>query len=133
MRIIITAAFISAATALIAAPDQTTARPGQMTDARVWVENRGRAQAIPVDLRDANIDTPLRVNVVNGTPGAMPPMADPLPVRIARQIWEYKTIEIRATDDAAKLLAADGIAGWEATGVAFPGENKTTLLLKRLR
>jgi hypothetical protein len=49
---------IVAGTAMLAAPiQQTTQQPGQMTQAHVWVQNRGRSEAVPVDLRDSNLDT----------------------------------------------------------------------------
>ncbi len=53
---------------MLAAPGQTQ-QPGQMTQARVLVLNRGRNEAIPVELRDANLDNPLRVRIMNGDPG----------------------------------------------------------------
>ena len=59
-------ALIVAGTSILAAPAQTTAQPGQMTQAHVWVQNRGRSEAIPVDVREVNLDAPLRVQVTNG-------------------------------------------------------------------
>ena len=61
-------ALIVAGTSILAAPAQTTAQPGQMTQAHVWVQNRGRSEAIPVDVREVNLDAPLRVQVTNGRP-----------------------------------------------------------------
>jgi hypothetical protein len=49
---------------ILAAPGQT-AQPGQMTQARVLIQNRGRGEAVPVSLQDTALDTPLRVRVVN--------------------------------------------------------------------
>src|SRR6185436_20917331 len=57
-------ALVAAGTTMRAAPDQT-ARPGDMTEARLWIQNRTRADAIAVNLRAADIATPLRVQVAN--------------------------------------------------------------------
>jgi hypothetical protein len=122
-----------AATALVAA--QQPARPiqpGEMTQARVWVENRGANQAIPIDLSAAHIAVPLNVHVTNGEPGAA--MTSPLAVRGTRQIWEYEMVKVTAGgEDAAAILNAQGTAGWETTGIAFVSSDTTTLLLKRPR
>ena len=58
-------ALIVAGTSILAAPSQT-ATPGQITQARVWIQNHGRTEAVPVELRDANLDAPLKVQVMNG-------------------------------------------------------------------
>ena len=57
-------ALVAAGTTMRAAPDQT-ARPGDMTEARMWIQNRSRADAVAVNLRAADIETPLRVQVAN--------------------------------------------------------------------
>ena len=57
---LLAAALVAAGTTMRAAPDQT-ARPGDMTEARLWIQNRTRADAIAVNLRAADIETPLRV------------------------------------------------------------------------
>jgi hypothetical protein len=124
------AAIFVAAAATIAALQ--TAQPGQMTQARMWVENRGRSEAVPVDLRDVNLDKPLRVQVMNGELGSGD-VAMPLQVRTARQNWEYETVAIPAGKDVAALLNARGTAGWEAVGTLSVTEGTTTILLKRPR
>ena len=115
--------------ATTAARSDQTARPGQMTEARVWVENRGREQAVPVDVRAVTFDAPIRVQVVNGDINARAQEA--VLVRQARQAWEYKTITVSAGDDAA--LKKPGEEGWETTGIAWVAPEGTTLLLKRLK
>jgi hypothetical protein len=126
-------AFGLAAIAVVAA--QQPARPiqpGEMTQARVWVENRGSNQAIPVDLEATSIRSPLNVHVTNGEPGAV--MTSPLAVRGTRQNWEYEMVKVAAAgEDAATILNAHGAAGWETTGIAFVSADTTTLLLKRPR
>jgi hypothetical protein len=96
----------------------------------VWVENRGKNQAIAVDLRDANLEVPLRVQVVNGD--SQRPIA-PVAVRSTLQPWEYRTITLKTADDPAKALNPEGLLGWETTGIAWPVAGGTILLLKRPR
>jgi len=102
---------------------QDRAQPGQPTEQRVWIENRGEAQAVPVAWGPA-----ARV-AVNG-----PVTLDPSTVvgsRAARQVWEYQTLAIPSTLDASALKAA-GADGWEAVGVLSPAPN-LVVLMKRPR
>ena len=122
---------IVAGTSILAAPSQT-AQPGQMTQAKVWVQNHGRSEALPVELRDVNLDSPLKVQVMNGDPTFQ--RGSPVQVTETRKAWDYDTITIASTgDDVARLLTAKGTAGWETTGIAFVNGGGTTLLLKRPR
>jgi len=105
-----------------------TAQPGQMTQARVWVENHGRSEAVPVDIRDINLEKPMRVHVLNGEGGA-----DVLPVRPVRQYWDYELAVVPAGRDLAAVLNARGAAGWEAVGTTRVTAESTTILLKRPR
>jgi len=122
-------ALVVAGTTILAAPEQT-GQPGQMTQARVWVQNRGRVEALPVDLRDVNLETPLKVQVINGDPNFS--RITPVQVTEIRKAWEYATVAV-GPDDVAKALNINGANGWETTGIAFVGADKTTLLLKRPR
>lgn len=122
---------VIAGTSMLAAPEQTTKTPGQMTEAHVWVQNRGRTEAVPVDLREINLDAPLKVQIINGEPQYA--QATPVQVREIRKIWEYETITLTAADDVGTLLNRRGQNGWEATGIAFVKPDATTLLLKRPR
>src|SRR5438128_10571896 len=115
--------------AAIAAPEQT-AQPGQMTQARVWVENRSSSEAIPIELRAVNVERPIRVEVANGEPGFS---SNPVNVRLARQAWEYKSMVVDGGVESVRALSSEGLAGWETTGISFVGQGKTTVLLKRLR
>ena len=130
MRTVIIGALVGAASTLVAAPQQTTSRPGEMTKSEVWVQNRGRNEAIAVDLREVNTEGPLRVQVINGE---SPAYAVPLPVHVSRQAWEYKTIVVSTREDPAVALHAEGDAGWETTGIAFVHGHDAPLLLKRQR
>jgi hypothetical protein len=124
-------ALIVAGTSILAAPSQT-ATPGQMTQAKVWIQNHGRTEAVPVELRDVNLETPLKVQVINGD--AAYSRFSPVQVTEIRKTWDYDTITIAATgDDVAKVLTAKGATGWETTGIAFVTADGTKLLLKRPR
>jgi hypothetical protein len=96
--------------AMLAAPGQD--HPGQITKASVSIDNRGSEEAIPV--------------VVHGIA-----VTSPIPVHQTRQVWEYQTIRLNASDDAARSLAALGADGWEATGVLLYDATHATVLLKR--
>jgi hypothetical protein len=126
-------ALIVAGTSILAAPAQTTAQPGQMTQARVWVQNHGRSEAIPVDVREVNLDAPLRVQVTNGEQQYA--ASNPVQVREVRRAWDYETILIPADapGSMAALLNNRGANGWETTGIASVNADGTTLLLKRPR
>src|SRR5205814_9281286 len=93
-------------TAMLAAPGQDrqgisaqgTERPGQPTKGQVWIENRGRSEAIPVVIQEAvpvvvqNVVTntmPMPVRLAGNSPGAPP---SPVAVRQAIQSWEYRIL-----------------------------------------
>src|SRR3954469_5046533 len=92
-----------AGTSMRAAPDQT-ARPGQMTDAKVWVQNRGKGEAVPVELREGNLDSTLKVQIVNGDV----PNTSPVNVRHVRVLWDYETLTVQATEDLTQKLNTRG-------------------------
>jgi hypothetical protein len=115
------------ASTVLSAPEQVY--PGQMTQARVWVQNRGSGEAVPVDLREVNISTPLRVQIVGG--GDSP--SSTVAARKVRQPWEYATVAVTGAADAANALGQRGAEGWETTGIAWTVGDTTTLLLKRPR
>lgn len=128
-------------TVILAAPGQGTFRPGDPTDAKVWVENRGRGEAIPVIVQDAvpvvvqnvSTTTPMPVRLAGASPGAPPP---PVAVRSAVQPWEYRTISIPgdvAPQSLTNLLMGPGNEGWEPAGVQITSGANTLLVLKRPR
>ena len=121
---------IAGSGALLAAPGQTM-QPGQMTQAKVWVQNSGRGEAIPVDLRDVNVDRPLRMQIVNGDPAQGTP--NPLAVRVLRPLWDYKLITVAPGSDMSGPLNGEGAGGWETTGIAYVTATGTALVLKRPR
>jgi hypothetical protein len=114
---------------MLAAPDQ--GQPGQMTQARVWVMNSARTEAIPISLRDVNLERPMRVIVANGESGTGTPGS--LRVQLVPSVWDYKAVAIGSAEDAARALSQAGAEGWETTGIAWPTANGTTLLMKRPR
>ena len=80
----------------------------------MWIENRGRAEAIPIVAPD-----PVPVVIRN-------------PVRL----WDYQILNItpgRAPADVAKMLTALGDAGWETAGVQLTSGPNTLLVMKRPR
>jgi hypothetical protein len=123
-------ALATGASAMLASPEQTRT-PGQMTEAHVWVENRGPNEALPVDLRDVNLDHPLRVQVVNSEPqyGS----TRPVQVRPVPQPWDYRTVLVLPAENLAAKLNTLGADGWETTGIVFVKVEGTTVLLKRPR
>ena len=126
-------ALVVAGTSILAAPSQT-ATPGQMTQARVWVQNRGRSEALPVDVREVNLDAPLRVHVTNADPQYA--ATSPVQVHEVRRVWEYETIAIPADAQAniASLHNTRGANGWETTGISSVNtEGAMVMLLKRQR
>ena len=110
---------------MLAAPGQDrTDRPGQSTQARVFVENRARSEAVPVILQE--VTTPMPVSVqVTGTPTVQ--------ARLVRQPWEYRTVNIPLGQDVTSVLSVVGAEGWEITGVQVPGPSGDLLVLKRPR
>src|SRR5689334_12533078 len=101
MRIPVTSAFVAAlvggGSAMLAAPgQQTTLRPGQMTEARVWVQNRAQSEAVPISIQDAAANlAPLRVRIVNAQ-GPAPAGDEPVRVVLSRQRWSYRTVVLQA-------------------------------------
>ena len=112
-------------------PPQGTQFAGQMTEAHVWVDNRGAEQAIPVDLRALNTDRALHVQIVNNDPQYG--QSGPVPVRSARVSWEYRTVTLGPSDDLAARLNTLGADGWEAAGIISLTTQTTTVMFKRPR
>ena len=127
-------ALVAAGTTMRAAPDQT-ARPGDMTEARLWIQNRSRADAIAVNLRAADIEAPLRVQVANtdSNPHSVK-VTGSIRTQPLRQEWDYEIVAIVPDTNPLQALKPLGVAGWETTGVSWTNaQGATTLLLKRPR
>ena len=121
-------ALLMAGAAIVAAPGQD--RPGQLTQARMFIENRGSGQAIPVTLENDSLGRPPRVEVT-GTPAVTIGGSIVLPARAARQAWEYQVLRIPFGQDPTATLAPLGLQGWEATGQLPSTDGGVLLLLKR--
>ena len=110
-----------------------TPLPGQLTQARVRIENRGASEAVPVSVEAVTSGvSPLPVQVE----GAATVVIDPssvVEVRNTQQQWEYQNIGIPAGADAVPVLNAAGVEGWETTGLAFSSNQGTVLVMKRPR
>ena len=138
MSVAVVCALVVVGSSMLAAPEQTlqpgqtTQQPGQMTQARVWVQNRGREEAIPITLQEATLEAPLRVRVMNAQTSGTD---DPVNVRIVRQprVWQYQTVIVKPDLNLATALSEAGAAGWETTGITLSGAGGTTVLLKRMR
>ena len=117
MRTIVTAAgaalLIAGAVAVAAPGGQGQVRPGELTRGEVWVMNRD-SEPVPVAVRQIQTDVPLRVRV-------MPPL------------WDYQTVLIKSGGEAARVLSSVGAEGWETTGLSWPAQDGTLVLLKKPR
>src|SRR4051812_17128842 len=114
------AAFVGVAA--LAARGQSTARPGEATQAHVWIDNRTPAEAVPVVVQGSA--APLTVHVDSSST---------VQTIAGRQTWEYRSIPLAAGAEPARALAAVGSEGWEAVGVLQSGAAGATALLKRPR
>ena len=114
------------------AAQDRTAQPGQPTLGKVWIENRGDLEAVPVTIQNMATDAaPLRVQVIG------PPIAQVNAVngqaRGPRQLWEYQDVTITSGQDPRNTLNAAGAEGWETTGLAVPVQGGMLVVMKRPR
>ena len=124
------ACFLLAVGVALRATAAQNVQPGQITQQRVWIENRGQAEAVPVSIETmAEEAPPLRVQVI-GTPTVMLGAASG-PTRAVRQPWEYRNVTIPSGQDPAALLNAAGADGWEAAGVTVGAGGAALVLMKR--
>jgi hypothetical protein len=98
---------------------QATRTPGEMTQARVWVENKAPSETIPVSVEGFASTPSVRLSGVDASVV--------LASRIVRQQWDYRVVPY---DNGA--LAGAGNDGWEAVGVVTSAVNPS-VLLKRPR
>lgn len=109
---------------------QAQDRPGIMTRAQVWIQNRGGGEAIPVTLERANLDAPLGTAIVGTPVVALAPGANLL-ARAGRQSWEYRALVVGPGEDLVQALNQAGKEGWETTGLQRIEGPDVTLVLKR--
>ena len=108
------------ASALVA---QAPSRPGEMTQARVWVQNRGSSESVPVVVEHTTETT--RVNLAGVEPSVT------LRTRTVVQGWQYRAVVLPANDMAAAGLVKVGNDGWEAVAVLQSNPSGATILFKR--
>ena len=124
-------AMVTAGSAILAAPQQI--RPGEMTQARVWIENRNRTEAIPVTLEAlGDVSKALRVEV-SGTPAVTVTPTTIVRTQRVRQTWDHRAITVAAGVDVEATLRQAGSDGWEAVAVQSAPQNGMVVLLKRPR
>lgn len=120
---------LTAGGAMLAAPSQD--RPGIPTQARVWVENRGQNEAVPVSVI-GGVQVIGTANVaISGTPTVA--LSPGTAVRVSRQVWEYRMLRVPAGGDMGALLSTAGLEGWEATGLQVAEQTATVVVMKRPR
>ena len=108
----------------------TQPRPGEPTQARVWVQNRQMDERIPVSLREVGQDVVVRTQVASVPPITLA-AGTVVPMRLAPQVWEYRSVLIPTGGDPSAALRAAGTDGWETTGVVLPAPGGSNVLLKR--
>lgn len=122
---------VVAGVAMLAAAGQL--RPGEMTQARVWIENRSKSEAVPVMIHGLDdLEKPLRVEIV-GTPTVGIAPTTVAQVRVVRQTWDHRTVTIAAGADVEASLRQAGLEGWEAVGFQPAPQGGMLVLMKRPR
>jgi hypothetical protein len=112
---------LAAAGVGIAARGQNaTVRPGDPTQARVWIENRAPSDAVPVVVE--TLPSPVSVHI---------DQSNVVRTAAAMQNWEYRTVQLSNTSNGS-ALAAVGNEGWEAVGMVPSGAG-AMILFKRPR
>ncbi len=112
--------------ALAVAPGLLTARaqsrPGDMTQAHVWIENRSVVQR--------SVD-PLQVQVA-GRPTVTIDPSTAVGTRAVRQQWEYRAITVSGGQDPVTAITRSGLESWEAVGFQSGGGGVVVLLKRPL-
>ena len=98
----------------------------------MWIENRGRAEAVPIILQEVMTPTPIGVQVT-GTPTVALAPASAVQARLARQQWEYRTVDLEREQDPAAALSKAGAEGWVATGIQLLNRSGAPVVMKRPR
>jgi hypothetical protein len=125
-----TCCLVIGSAALLAAPGQTY--PGQPTRADVWIQNRGKTEAVPVIIQTGDGDAPVRVQLA-GLPAVTLSPGTVVQARVLRQTWEYKEMMVPSGQSAIGPLNAAGLDGWEPIASPAQVPDGMRWLLKRLR
>lgn len=123
-------ALLAGGAVFVASGQDRTAQPGQPTQAKVWIQNRGQFEAVPVSIVASGAPVPVQVagpSVVTTGPESL------VTARAARQIREYRDVRGAAAQDLVLALSAAGQDGWEATGITFQSAGQTVVVVKRPR
>lgn len=110
-----------AGAAVLVARGQSTVRPGEPTQSRVWIENRAPSDAVPVVVQ--SVATPVTVHLDSSST---------VQTVTARQQWQYRTVLLQAAA-TGEALGPAGMDGWEAVGVLQSNPSGSTILFKRPR
>jgi hypothetical protein len=78
-----------------ASAQEWTAQPAP-TQARVWVQNRGQSEAVPVMVVPSAAPLPVQVG---GTVLVATPPGGHVQTRASRQVWEYRGVNVTAGQD----------------------------------
>ncbi len=127
---LIVAALLVGGSAPIAAPAQTY--PGQPTQARVWIQNRAREEAIPTSVQHIAGDVTMKVQIV-GTPTVAIGAPQVLDTRRTRQTWEYQRVTVLPDDDPSAELNRLGKDGWETALQYVSARGGVVVVMKRPR
>jgi len=125
-----TCGLIIGSAALLAAPGQTY--PGQPTRNDVWVQNRSKAEAVPVIVQNGDGDPLVRVQLA-GLPAVTLIPGTVVQAHVLRQAWEYKEMMVPIGQSAIGPLNAAGLEGWEPIAPPAQGPDGMRWVLKRLR
>ena len=123
VMITVLAALVGAAA--LAARGQSTARPGEPTQATVLVQNRNPSEAIPVVVQSVAGVSYVRLA------GIEPDVV--LTTRAVRQTWEYRSVILDARVGTGPEIQRLGTEGWEAVGIVQTSGSGPAVLLKRPR
>jgi hypothetical protein len=134
LSIAVSACLLVAAGAAIRAvsAQDSTQQPGQPTQARVWIQNRGDVEAVPVSIQNIASAVPLRVEVT-GVPIVAIGAGSVVEARGTRQPWEYRDVRLAAGQSPSAVLNGAGADGWEATGIVVAEQGGTIVVMKRPR
>ena len=112
----------------VATPAQTY--PGQPTQARVFVENHGAHDAVPVTVEGVAGDAPIKTHIV-GTPAVSIASPAIFEMRRARQAWEYHRVTTPPDEDPTLELNRLGRDGWELTTQYVTPRGSIVAIVKR--
>src|SRR5262249_46377674 len=116
---------------LVSAAQDRTFFPGEPTQGKVWIQNRGSNEAVPVMIENGASGVPLRVQLV-GNP-TVEISSGGVVTRASRQNWEYRDVTVPGGQDPIAMLNSAGGDGWETTGVSLSDQKGTVIVLKRPR